>query len=282
MAAMRLAEQAKSQPIADSEGLTGRVATVADLKDVQAHVDSLGLSKEKQKEILEKGIATDEYNALRLLQILKDEASGKKVDELNGDKFKYSLSNLTSKWKDGEVELCGMWDKNNRFIGISVGSENTVEANALRGSLAGGVFIHNHPTAGTVRANGEVVPSKKLGLPFSDQDVSSFRDFGLRMSVVTAKEGTYIMERTSSRVAVTDKQITIAWLKSGARRELAKRTFPERKDGTRSDDFARVVWRDIHNTNKELASLGGYKYTFIPNKGYESLTDPSKSGKLPN
>jgi hypothetical protein len=266
-------KKAEASLMVDAQGLSGRKATVKDLAGLERYVENtLKLSKQRQKEILERGEATDEYLTLRLIQILKDEKDGKVIDELNGSDKKTSLQGRIDAWRGGDIEMLGMWDKNNRFIGFRIGKETEVESNYIEGNMAGGTMLHNHPVK---EEKGE-----RLGNPCSGGDVSSFRDSGAKASIVTTKEGVFYLERNGP-TTIKDIDITRVWERTKVKYELSAMLYRTSKTMV-ADDFHRLIWRDIHEANKELARLGGYTYRFVPNKGYESLTDKTAFGKLPD
>ncbi len=267
-------KKAASQPLVDANGLSGVLYTVKDIPRLEKYINDLGLSKQRQKEILERGEATDEHKYLSLLEKLKDIRDGKKRDDLNDEKSKFSLKSTAERWRDGDVEMGAMWDKDNRFIGFNVGKKQEVSFNVLDGHLAGGTILHNHPLQDE---------SQKVGNPFSPDDMEVFRDTGVRLSVVTAREGTFYMERIGNKplTKLTDKLIKTAWAKTQVRFELSNLIYQKNKDKLTVDDYYRMTWRDIHRFNKEVAEAAGYSYKFVPNKGFQSLTDFRVSGELP-
>jgi hypothetical protein len=267
-------KKAASQPLLDAGGLSGIGFSVKDLTRLEKYIKDLGLSSQRQKQILERGEATDEYMYLRLIEILKDIRDGKKIDDLNDKNSKFSLASTIERWRGGDVEMAAMWDKDNRFIGFNVGKKDEVTPNVLAGHLAGGTLVHNHP----IQEEGQ-----KLGNPFSDADMVLFRDTGLRLSVVTAREGTFYMERIGNKplTKLTDKLIKTSWSKTIIRFQLSNLIYQKNRDKLTTDDYYRMVWRDIHRFNKEVADAAGYSYKFVPNKGFQSLTDFRVSGELP-
>lgn len=271
---MEAMKKAESKPMVDVWGYNGVEYTVKDLKNLEKYIKELGISEKRQKEILERGESTDEYKYLRMIEILKDIRDGKKIDDLNDPNSKFSLASTAERWKDGDVEMGGAWDKNNRFIGFSVGKKSEVEYNILTGSLAGGTMLHNHP-----RQDDDSL----LGYSFSRGDIETFRDFALRLSVVTAIEGKYYMENTQGKSLkkLSNKVIESFWARFDIRRSLSKIIYEKNKDKLTIDDYNRMIWRDLHRFNQDIAKVAGYSYKFVPNKGYESLTDSKITGKLP-
>lgn len=257
----------------DSFGHTEWQFKVTDIGSLKEEVKELGLSKQRQKEILEKGLGDDDYLILRVIQLLEDEKKGKVKNDENDKNFKFSMNKLIERWKNGEVELIACFDKKGRFIGFHQGNEDTVTANIFYGMLAGGSSVHIHPTN----------KNKPLGFSFSRKDFLTMRDYGMKKMVVTTREGTFTLEAPSGRNKVKNINVNEEFVYIATQRQLGINKFDEKFGGHidpstgRMKDTLRIIqWRDHHEGVAKIASRAGLKYTFKPNKGYEFLVDPKK------
>lgn len=255
-------KQAEANQITDEQGRTGMANTIDDIEGIKEYIKQLGLSKQEQKDILENGLATDNFlnlNVLRILMALKD---GKTKNEMEDPNFKFSLEKLIKKWANSEVELIAAYDKNGMFLGYATQADpKLVRHNIGDGQIIGGTTIHTHPSS----------PDRFFGGNFSVGDYKSFVAAGEKKMVVTSKEGTYILER-SGKLNLTNKQIVANYAKTLVRVTLSQQKIKSdtiTKFGCTKTDLAQ--WRDRHEGAKELASSAGLKYTFIPNKGFEGL-----------
>ena len=258
----------------DEYGNTQWEFTKDDIASLRQSVKELGLTKAQQKEILEKGLATDDYLLLRTLQILEDEAKGKFKNDADDKNFKFSLDKLMESWKHGQVEMLAVYDKHNRFLGYSVGNGDSVKGNIFVGMMAGGKSIHIHPTT----------KEAPLGGSFSRQDFFSLRASGEKTMIVTTREGVYTLEAPSGKPRIKNKDVNTAWVKLDTVRVLNRNYFDSnlggirKKDGSKKDEYLVIQWRDHHHAVQQLAQQVGLKYTFKPRKGYEFLT--STNGEM--
>lgn len=255
-------KQAEANQITDALGRTGMTNTLADIASIEAYIQELGLSEKAQKEILDRGKATDEFINLNVLRILKLLRDGDKTNEKDDKDFGFSLNNLIKKWANSEVELMAAYDKNGKFLGYSTQAKSgLVQHQTGDGQVIGGTTIHSHPSG----------PDRFFGGNFSVGDWKGFRDAGEKTMIVTSKEGTYILERNGP-LKLTNFQINTNYVKTTVRTTLSIDRIKDNKltkFGCTKSDLA--VWRDGHNGTKELAASVGLKYTFIPNKGFEGL-----------
>lgn len=255
-------KQAEANQIKDALGRTGMQNVIADIDGIEEYLRQQGLSKKAQKEILEKGEATDDFINLNVLRILKALRDGDKTNEKDDKNFKFSLEKLIKKWANSEVELMAAFDKNGKFLGYSTqANDGKVQHQTAAGQVVGGTTIHSHPSG----------PDRFFGGNFSVGDYKGFRDSGEKTMVVTSREGTYILERNGP-LNMTNSQINTSYVKTTVRATLSKERIKNdklTKFGCTKSDLA--IWRDRHLGAMELASQVGLKYTFIPNKGFEGL-----------
>jgi hypothetical protein len=258
-----LRKQAEANTIKDSDGLSGMVNTIKDIAGIELYIKELGLSLKAQKEILDRGLVTDEFLNLNVMRILKALRDGDKTNEKDDKDFRFSLNKLIKMWSNSEVELMAAFDKNGKFLGYSTqANAGKVSIATGLGQMVGGTSIHSHPSN----------EGRFFGGNLSVGDWKGFRDSGEKMMVITSKEGTYVLERRNSPINMTNSQINMNYVKTTVRTTLSIERIKDNKltkFGCTKSDLA--VWRDRHNGTKELADLVGLKYTFIPNKGFEGL-----------
>lgn len=270
------ASKTKEDTFSDEFGNKGMTASVADLEGFKAYVESLGLSKKQQEEILEKGLSSDEYLQLRVIKMLEDEKRGIIRNDAEDEKFKWSLKKVIEKWKHGETELVASYDRYGRFLGYNIGDERKVTANVPLGALVGGKTVHIHPTK----------EDQRLGMPFSRGDFRALRDYGMKEMIVTTREGVFTLKvkdgKSLAKLKDTDIKKTFAVL--DVKKFVSEDTWNKTRGGARyagtgrmKDELAVVQWRDQHETVKQVASRAGIEYTFKPYKGYEFLTDRKKN-----
>lgn len=256
-------KQEEANQIKDSMGRSGMENKIKDIEGIEEFLRQQGLSKKAQKEILEKGEATDDFINLNVLRILKALRDGDKTNEKDDKKFKFSLDKLIKMWANSEVEMMAAFDKNGKFLGYSTqANAGQVQHQTGSGQIVGGTTIHSHPSG----------PDRFFGGTFSVGDYKGFRDSGEKTMIVTSREGTYILERDNGPLNLTNSQINTSYVKTTVRVTLSREKIKNdklTKFGCTKSDLA--MWRDRHLGAKELASQSGLKYTFIPNKGFEGL-----------
>ena len=258
-------KQAEAVEFKNSDGLTGIELKVSDIEGLKEWVkQNTKLTEKEKKQILEYGMVDkdDKFLTLNVIRILEAMRDGKTKNERDDKAFKYSMDKLIKKWANSEVEVAAAWDKNGMFLGWeSQANTGLVSHTTASGQTVGGTTLHSHPSS----------PTRFFGGTFSDGDWKNFLNSGERLMVVTSKEGTYMLERTGN-VKVKRSDVNRSYVRTTITATLSMQKFSNSKStkfGCSQQDLA--VWRDRHNGAKQLASMGGVKYTFIPNKGFEGL-----------
>jgi hypothetical protein len=258
-------KQAEAVEFKNADGLTGIELKVSDIDGLKLWLaQNIKLTEKEKKQILEYGMVDkdDKFLTLNVIRILEAMRDGKTKNERDDKAFKYSMDKLIKKWANSEVEVAAAWDKNGMFLGWeSQANTGLVSHTTATGQTVGGTTLHSHPSSST----------RFFGGTFSDGDWKNFLNSGERLMVVTSREGTYMLERTGN-VKVKRSDVNRSYVRTTVTATLSMQRFSDSKStkfGCSQQDLA--VWRDRHNGAKQLASMGGVKYTFIPNKGFEGL-----------
>lgn len=258
-------KQAEGVEFKNKDGLTGIELKIDDIEGLKEWIrQNTKLTEKEKRQILEYGMVDkdDKFLTLNVIRILEAMRDGKTKNERDDKEFKYSMDKLIKKWANSEVEVAAAWDKNGMFLGWeSQANVGLVSHTTATGQTVGGTTLHSHPSS----------PTRFFGGTFSDGDWKNFLNSGERLMVVTSREGTYMLERTGN-VKVKRSDVNRNYVRTTIMATLSMQRFSESKRtkfGCSQQDLA--VWRDRHNGAKQLASMGGIKYTFIPNKGFEGL-----------
>ena len=181
-------------------------STPIELKDIglvsQIHWTRIAekISPEERKKILEEGIATDKFLALKFKEALDGYKADKNwvgKNEMHDKNFVHNISNVNNRIRNAPYEVAALYDRHNRFLGFSIGDKTTVNISLIKGTMRGGTCIHNHPLYG----------DRNLGGCFSGKDVSSAKLLELRNQWVTAKEGRFVLRAEKGWDKVSDKKI---------------------------------------------------------------------------
>lgn len=249
----------------NADGLTGIELKVSDIEGLKEWLrQNTKLTEKEKKQILEYGMVDkdDKFLTLNVIRILEAIRDGKTKNERDDKDFKYSMDKLIKKWANSEVEVAAAWDKNGMFLGWeSQANEGLVSHTTATGQIVGGTTLHSHPS----------YRDRFFGGTFSDGDWKNYFKTGEKTMVVTSREGTYIIDRNGP-IKATRSDINRSYVKTTVMATLSMQKFSATKltkFGCSQQDLA--VWRDRHNGAKQLASLAGVSYTFIPNKGFEGL-----------
>lgn len=258
-------KQAEAVEFKNKDGLTGMELQVSDIEGLKLWLaQNIKLTEKEKREILEYGMVdkNDKFLTLNVIRILEAIRDGKTKNEQYDKNFKYSMDKLIKKWANSEVEVAAAWDKNGMFLGWeSQANTGLVGHTTSTGQTVGGTTLHSHPSS----------PTRFFGGTFSDGDWKNFLNSGERLMVVTSREGTYMLERVG-KVKITRSDVNKNYVRTTVMSTLSMQNFSETKRtkfGCSQQDLA--VWRDRHKGAKQLASQGGIKYTFIPNKGFEGI-----------
>lgn len=249
----------------NADGLTGMPLTPNDIESIKEWIkQNYKLTEVEKRAILNNGMVDTQdkflnLNVLRILQAIKDGTTKNEKDDKN---FKFSQDKLIKKWANSEVELGAAWDKNGMFLGWqSQANKGQVAFVTSVGQVVGGTTLHSHPSDS----------DRFFGGTFSDGDWKNYLVSGEKTMIVTSREGTYIIDRNGP-IKATRSDVNRSYVKTTVMATLSMEKFSATKltkFGCSQQDLA--VWRDRHNSAKQLASLAGVSYTFIPNKGFEGL-----------
>jgi hypothetical protein len=258
-------KQAEGFEFKNSDGMTGLQLKVGDIDGLKEWIrQNTKLTEKEKKQILEYGMLDkgDKFLTLNVIRILEAIRDGMVKNEKDDKDFKYSMDKLVKKWANSEVEVAAAWDKNGMFLGWeSQANDGKVQFTIAQGHAVGGTTLHSHPSS----------KDRFFGGTFSDGDWKNYFTSGEKTMVVTSREGTYIIDRNGP-IKATRSDINRSYVRTTVMATLSMQKFSASKltkFGCSQQDLA--VWRDRHNGAKQLASLAGVSYTFIPNKGFEGL-----------
>ena len=191
-------------------------------------------------------------------------------DEMNDPASPFNLANIKQAITNQAREFSYQYDANGQLVTWAKGERGRVRSYNLPGMLRGGVDVHNHPTE----------DERPFGWTFSDTDFLSYRNSGVAVGLVYAREGEYRLDFTpeysqKSRLVVEAEMFgfntRIQAIQSAAQGVLfnAIRMNPSMNIKSLHEAVSKMAGMVMLAETESTAKSLGAKFTFKPNKGYE-------------